>query len=144
MPKKSPFWHILIEHMSDYFFDYFLITSLINDSRNPHKIRVYGSKRKLMTGIEPVTPSLPRKCSTSEPHQRGLKSVNRLINIIYKRFLVNCFLNFPLSGRMKLNLIHAFQNILKFPFNPAQRVINRLFFFPELIRHLGITIPLKE
>ncbi len=24
---------------------------------------------KLMTGIEPVTPSLPRKCSTSEPHQ---------------------------------------------------------------------------
>lgn len=22
-----------------------------------------------MTGIEPVTPSLPRKCSTSEPHQ---------------------------------------------------------------------------
>ena len=25
---------------------------------------------KLMTGIEPVTPSLPRKCSTSEPHQR--------------------------------------------------------------------------
>ena len=25
---------------------------------------------QLMTGIEPVTPSLPRKCSTSEPHQQ--------------------------------------------------------------------------
>ena len=31
-----------------------------------------GNKKKLMTGIEPVTPSLPRKCSTSEPHQHML------------------------------------------------------------------------
>ena len=28
-----------------------------------------SNRQKLMTGIEPVTPSLPRKCSTSEPHQ---------------------------------------------------------------------------
>ena len=28
-----------------------------------------NSLPKLMTGIEPVTPSLPRKCSTTEPHQ---------------------------------------------------------------------------
>ena len=26
-------------------------------------------KKELLTGIEPVTPSLPRKCSTSEPQQ---------------------------------------------------------------------------
>ena len=30
-----------------------------------------------MTGIEPVTPSLPRKCSTSEPHHsRGDQILN--------------------------------------------------------------------
>ncbi len=27
------------------------------------------NKKELLTGIEPVTPSLPRKCSTSEPQQ---------------------------------------------------------------------------
>ena len=84
---------------------------------------------KLMTGIEPVTPSLPRKCSTSEPHQRGIKSLNRLINIIYKRFLVNCFFNFPLPERAKLNLIHAFQNILKFALDSTQCVIDGFFLF---------------
>ena len=35
----------------------------------PHKPSKYAILSKLMTGIEPVTPSLPRKCSTSEPHQ---------------------------------------------------------------------------
>ena len=31
------------------------------------------AQKKLVTGIEPVTPSLPRKCSTSEPHQLAIQ-----------------------------------------------------------------------
>ncbi len=44
----------------------FLIPIDFTRTQKPFKINILD---ELMTGIEPVTPSLPRKCSTSEPHQ---------------------------------------------------------------------------
>ena len=40
-----------------------------------------------MTGIEPVTPSLPRKCSTSEPHQHCV-GFTAHIQIYYQNLFV--------------------------------------------------------
>ena len=59
-----------------------------------------------MTGIEPVTPSLPRKCSTSEPHQHfndinqsSLKILSKTV-LVVKTFLkiVEASINFCLSS----------------------------------------------
>ncbi len=49
--------------------DYQEIAKKINKSAKSIDNALQRIKKKLMTGIEPVTPSLPRKCSTTEPHQ---------------------------------------------------------------------------
>ena len=50
-----------------------------------------------MTGIEPVTPSLPRKCSTSEPHQHSeiVRALYRsqLIILTEEEWIVNIFID---------------------------------------------------
>ena len=54
---------------------------------------------KLMTGIEPVTPSLPRKCSTSEPHQPVLNG-----SVKIRKLLPD-----PLNG-----IVHTLAAFMKF------------------------------
>ena len=47
-----------------------------------YKAAFFNVYMELMNGIEPSTPSLPRKCSTSEPHQHGL-NLNKCCGFAY-------------------------------------------------------------
>lgn len=67
--KLSPFEREVVSLYIDGC-DYQEIAKRINKSAKSIDNALQRIKKKLMTGIEPVTPSLPRKCSTSEPHQQ--------------------------------------------------------------------------
>ena len=69
-----------------------------------------------MTGIEPVTPSLPRKCSTSEPHQH------------LQRFIC------PLQ----LDSLAKAPEKVKHNFHIFQIFLNIYFFLPRLSRTLPL------
>ncbi len=60
-----------------------------------------------MTGIEPVTPSLPRKCSTSEPHQH----LQRFICPLQLDSLAKA----PEKVKHNFHIFQIFLNILFFP-----------------------------